>query len=95
MNFSLPKILPWISQQVEDCKKIDEVNSRICFLLTSVTISLCMLILTIGVFRSDRVKEVYEGGIAVLAGGHLGAAYGRSKTKGPNGSSDSGGNGTS
>lgn len=82
----------WIAQQIEDCKNLPEVNSRMVFLMTSISIVICMLILTIGLFYSDRVKDVYEGGMAVLLGGHGVAAYGRSKTKGdptPDNSGDS------
>lgn len=72
----------WLIKQVEDCKTQPEVNSRLCFLGTSAVIALCMLILTVGLFFSDKVKDVYEGGIAVLLGGHGVTAWGRSKTKG-------------
>jgi hypothetical protein len=72
----------WIAKQIEDCKTQPDVNSRICFLGTSLMICVCMLILTIGLFYSDKVKEVYEGGVAVLLGGHGVSAWGRSKTKG-------------
>lgn len=75
-------------QQFEDCKHLPDVNSRVCFLATSATICVCMLILTVGLFYSDKVKEVYEGGIAMLLGGHGAAAWGRFKTKA------SGGDGT-
>jgi len=71
----------WVTKQIEDCKALPEVNSRYCFLGTSVIICVCMIILTIGVFYSDRVKDIYEGGIAVLLGGHGVTAWGRSKTK--------------
>jgi hypothetical protein len=92
----------WVVKQVEDCKNLPEVNSRLCFLGTSIVICFCMLVLTIGVFFSDRAKEVYEGGIAVLLGGHGVTAWGRYKTKGPvedgpsgsdNGNGNSGGTG--
>lgn len=84
MNIPVPfrNTKNWIVKQVEDCKNVPEVNSRLCFLGTSVVIALCMLVLTVGLFYSDRVKEVYEGGIAVLLGGHGVSAWGRSKTKG-------------
>lgn len=72
----------WAMKQMEDCKNVPEVNSRMMFLATSVAIIICMFILTIGVFYNDRVKDVYEGGLAILLGGHGVAAYGRSKTKG-------------
>jgi hypothetical protein len=79
----------WAMKQIEDCKNVPEVNSRMMFLVTSTAIIACMFILTIGLFYSDRVKEVYEGGMAVLLGGHGVAAYGRSKTKGETSVDDS------
>ena len=75
----------WLIKQVEDCKNVPEVNSRLMFLATSVAIILCMFILTVGLFYSDKIKEVYEGGMAVLLGGHGVSAWGRSKTKGDGG----------
>jgi hypothetical protein len=72
----------WALKQIEDCKNVPDVNSRLMFLGISVAIIMCMLILTVGLFYSDRVKEVYEGGMGVLLGGHGVSAWGRSKTKG-------------
>ena len=72
----------WAMKQIEDCKNVPEVNSRLMFLATSTAIIICMFILTIGVFYSDKVKDIYEGGLAVLLGGHGVSAWGRSKTKG-------------
>ena len=71
----------WIAKQVEDCKSLPDVNSRLMFAATSIGIIACMFILTIGLFYSDRVKDVYEAGMAVLLGGHGISAWGRSKTK--------------
>jgi len=93
MNFPIPfrNTKNYLIKQIEDCKNIPEVNSRLMFLGTSVAIILCMFVLTIGLFYSDRIKEVYEGGMAVLLGGHGVSAWGRSKTKGDptNGDSNS------
>lgn len=72
----------WAMKQIEDCKNVPEVNSRLMFLATSLAIIICMFILTVGLFYSDKIKEVYEGGMAVLLGGHGVSAWGRSKTKG-------------
>ena len=71
----------WLLKQIEDCKALSDVNSRICFLGTSVSICLCLLILTVGLFYSERVKDIYAGGVAALLGGHGIAAWGRFKTK--------------
>lgn len=57
-----------------------QINSRIVFLLHGVTVSLCVIVLTIG-FMVSHNKEMYPTMVAAVGAGSVGTAAGRLLTK--------------
>lgn len=72
--------LKYIKQQIDDCKSLPDVNSRMAFLSQSVVSSVGVFLLTIAFIWKGRPED-YPWMIAALAG-HVGASsWGRGSIK--------------
>jgi hypothetical protein len=83
------KAIEFTKQQLEDCKRLPDVNSRMVFMGTFVVTSVIMLAHTIVYLCSSAKDPNYSTVMAVFAGGHGINGFARMMTKKAANNSDS------